>query len=103
MELSTVIVGPIVTEKAERLKAGNARTYTLRIAHGATKIDVRNALNTHFGVEVKSVRIVRVQPKSRLVGMGAEMMKRKTFKKALVTLTTDSKPLDIAAFETISA
>ncbi len=103
MELTRVIVGPIVTEKAERLKSGGSRTYTLRIAHGATKIDVRNALRTYFGVDASSVRIVRVQPKSRMVGMGTEMMKRRTFKKALVTLHKDSKPLDIAAFETLSA
>lgn len=103
MELTRVIVGPIVTEKAERLKAGATRIYTLRVAPDATKVDIKNALRAHFNVEVSSVRMVRVQAKTRLIGNGGTMQKRRSFKKALVTLTKDSKPLDIASFETISA
>jgi large subunit ribosomal protein L23 len=104
MDLSRVIIGPVVTEKSERLKAGeDVHTYTLRIAPTATKIDVKNALKAFYDVEVTAVRIVRTQPKTRLLPMGGTMEKRHAFKKALVTLGKKSKPLDLAAFQTIAS
>ena len=78
MDLSHVIIGAIVTEKAERLKA--ARTYTLRVAPRATKIDVKNALLRFYDVDVTSVRSIRNPSKTRLVGRGRTMVKRKPFK-----------------------
>lgn len=58
MDLRHVIVGPIVTEKAERFKA-SARTHTLRIAPDATKVDVINALRKYYDVDIASVRVDR--------------------------------------------
>jgi len=106
MDLSRVIVGPVVTEKAERLKAGSgsgAHTYTLRVSPDATKVDVRNALEMFYDVEVSSVRIIKTQAKTRDLGAGRSMEKRHAFKKALVTLGKKSKPLDISAFQTIAS
>ena len=96
MDISRVIVGPVVTEKSERLKA--ERTYTIRIAPRATKIDVKTALRRFYDVEVQSVRIMRTMPKMRAFGRGNVMVKRAPFKKAIVTLTKKSKPLDLASF-----
>lgn len=110
MDLSRVIIGPVVTEKAERLKAGAAtsksgssHTYTLRVAPWATKIDVKNALKLFYDVETSSVRMIRTQGKTRLIGAGQAMEKRSSFKKALVTLAARSKPLDVSAFQVISS
>jgi large subunit ribosomal protein L23 len=109
MDLTRVIIGSIVTEKAERLKAAEGvkgskrRTYTVRVASTATKIDIRNALKMFYDVDVDTVRVMRVQAKTRQLGMGNVMEKRKPYKKALVTLTADSKAFDIAAFDTHSA
>jgi large subunit ribosomal protein L23 len=108
MDLSRVIVGPVVTEKAERLKAGSGakdstHTYTLRVAPTATKIDVKNALKLFYDVDVVSVRVMKTQAKSRDLGAGKSMEKRHSYKKALVTLGKKSKALDIAAFQTISS
>jgi large subunit ribosomal protein L23 len=104
MDLTRVIIGPVVTEKAERLKAGDdVHTYTLRVAPTATKIDIKNALKAFYNVEVVKVRIMRTQPKTRLMPMGGTMEKRHAFRKALVTLAKKSKPLDLAAFQTVSA
>ena len=61
MDLSRVIVGPIVTEKSERLKAGTHRTYTMHIASEATKVDVKNALKRHYELDVTSVRVIWVR------------------------------------------
>ena len=98
MELSQVVIGPVVTEKAERLK-GMDRTYTLRIAPKATKVDVSNALTKYYDVEVTSVRVMRIPSKTRAVGRGKVITKRKPFKKVMVTLSKKSKPLDIANFK----
>jgi large subunit ribosomal protein L23 len=103
MDLTRVIVGSVVTEKAERLKAGAVHTYTLHVAPDATKIDVKKALNMFYDVDVAAVRIIRTQAKRRDLGAGKVMEKRHSFKKALVTLAPKSKPLDIAAFHVIAA
>ncbi len=101
MDLSRVIIGSIVTEKAERLKAGERHTYTLQVANGATKVDVKKALKEFFDVEPTSVRIVYTQPKTRSLGAGF-MEKRHRGKKALITLPAESKPLDLSTFKTHS-
>lgn len=110
MDLSRVIIGPIVTEKAERLKAGDAskgknvkHIHTLRVAPWATKIDIKTSLKTFFDVDVEQVRIIKTQPKTRDLGGGRMMEKRHAFKKALVTLAPKSKTLDISAFQTIDS
>lgn len=97
MDLSRVIIGPVVTEKSERLKATD-RTYTLQVAPNATKIEVRQALKTFYDVDATSIRVLRTRPKVRLVGRGTAMEKRHAMKKMLVKLSKDSKTLDLAAF-----
>lgn len=99
MELTHVILGPVVTEKAERLKA-EGRSHTLRVAPDATKVEVQNALERHYGVEVQSVRIMHIRPKTRLFGKGQTMEKRHASKRAIVTLAKKSKTLDLSAFQT---
>lgn len=98
MDLSHVIVGPITTEKSERLKGVN-RTYTIKVAPNATKVDVRNALAKYYDVEATSVRSLRNPSKTRRVGRGKVMVKRKPYKKVMVTISQKSKPLDIASFK----
>ena len=101
MDLASVIIGPVVTEKSERLKTAKVHIYTLRVAPSATKLDVKNALRVFYNANARKVRIIHTQPKTRLIGSGGTMEKRHAFKKALVTLDKDSKPLDLAAFQTI--
>lgn len=96
MNLTHVIIGPVVTEKAERLKASH--TYVIRVRPEATKIDVKNALRKFYDVEVASVRALRTVPKSRLVGQGTIMEKRHRTKRMIVRLTKKSKPLDLSTF-----
>ncbi len=98
MELSKVILGPVVTEKAERQKAQN--TYTLRVSGQATKIDVKNALRKYYDVDVESVRALRTVAKTRVIGPGKTMEKRHSHKHMIVRLTKKSKNLDLAAFKT---
>ena len=93
MDLTKVILGEVVTEKGIRLKESNSSM--IRVHPKATKIDVKNALRRHFGVEPKSVRILRVVQKKRLVGRGVAVRKREAEKRAIVTLASKSKQLDL--------
>ena len=97
MHLSTVIIGPVVTEKAERLKATG--TYVIRVKPEATKIDVKGALRKYYDVDVESIRVLRTVPKSRIVGQGTIMEKRHRQKRMIVRLSKKSKPLDLSNFQ----
>lgn len=98
MELSRIIMGQIVTEKSERQKATD-RAYTLRVHPDATKVDVTKALTKHFDVQVQSVRMAWVVPKTRALGGSRVLTKRHRSKRAYVTLAPKSKVLDITAFK----
>ena len=98
MDLSHVIIGPVTTEKSERLKG--QQIYTLRVHSKATKIDVKGAIRRYFDCTVTGVRISWVGGKTRIVGRNRSMQKRSPYKKALVTLAPKSKTLDLASFKT---
>ncbi len=99
MELTRVILGNVITEKSEILKQD--RTYALKVDPAATKVDIKNALHKFFNVEVTSVRVLRVGSKTRAVGPRS-IVKRRPYKKVFVTLTKNSKALDLAQFHTVS-
>jgi large subunit ribosomal protein L23 len=96
MHLSSVIIGPVVTEKAERLKADG--TYVIRVKPEATKVDVKNALRKYYDVEVTSIRVLRTLPKYRTVGQSQIMEKRHRQKRMIISLAKKSKPLDLSNF-----
>ena len=98
MELSRIIKGQVVTEKAERQKVAS-RTYTLRVDQSATKIDVARALETYFDVTVQSVRMQWLRVKARALGGSRVLTKRHRSKRAIVTLAPKSKPLDLSTFK----
>lgn len=97
MDLSRVILGPVVTEKAERLKA-ERKTYTIRVAPAATKIEVQKALKEFYDIDIVRIRVIRTRGKMRILGQGKVMEKRHPTKKMMVTLTSGSKALDLTAF-----
>jgi|TARA_B100001971_G_C18113452_1_gene495482 large subunit ribosomal protein L23 len=98
MDLTRVILGPIVTEKAEGQKV-SAKTYSLRVSPRATKVDVRAALKRVYDVDAESVRMMRVGGKLRAIGRTRAMQKRHPYKKAIVKLTPKSKALDLTSFK----
>lgn len=98
MDLTRVIIGPVVTEKAERLKAN--RTHIITVHPDATKIDLKNALRKFYDIDAESVRVLRTVPKRRAVGRGNVIEKRHREKRMLVTLAKNSKTLDLANFKT---
>ena len=98
MNLTQIILGEVMTEKALRLK--EKKIYVLKVHPAATKVDVQNALRQYFDVEPRAVRMLYVQPKERVVARGKTVRKRPASKRAIITLTEKSKSLDLTNFRT---
>jgi len=84
MELTNVLISPVVTEKSS--KSQESRKYTFLVRLNANKIEVSKAIEKAYGVKVQDVNIIPVRKKVRLVGRGREITRRLQSKKAVVTL-----------------
>ena len=84
MQLTNVLIAPIVTEKSTA--AQSSSKYTFRVHLAATKVEIAKAVNKAYGVTVTSVNVIPVRKKERLVGRGKTITKRHTSKKAIVTV-----------------
>lgn len=84
MQLTQVLIAPVVTEKSTDAHAQSK--YTFRVHPRATKVDIINAVKAAYGVDAKGVNIIPVLKKVRLVGRGRVITKRPAAKKAIVTL-----------------
>ncbi len=94
MDAYDVIIKPVMTEKSY---AGiQNKTYTFVVNKDATKIDIKNAVNKIFNVEVEKVNTLNVKPKTKTQNTkgGRTIGKTSSYKKAIVTLKADSKPIE---------
>ena len=85
-----IIIKPIVSEKS--MDQLQDRKYTFKVAIGANKIEIKNAVEEIFGVNVEKVTTQRVLGKIKR--MGATSGKGADWKKAIVKLTADSKTIE---------
>jgi large subunit ribosomal protein L23 len=85
MNLSYVIVGPVVTEKSMKT-VDSIGAHSLYVHSDATKDDVKSALKKFYGVHVSGVTITKLPTKTRVRGRHGPQIKRKTRKKAIVRL-----------------
>ena len=84
-----IILKPVVTEASmEDLRAGK---YTFKVALSANKIEIKNAVEEIFGVQVASVNTMRVRGRYRR--MGRNEGRTPNWKKAIVTLAEGSKTI----------
>ena len=89
-----VILKPVVTEKSMELMAD--KKYTFLVHTEATKAQVKEAVEKMFaGTKVKSVNTMNLDGKTKRRGM--TFGKTAKTKKAIVTLTADSKDIEIFA------
>lgn len=82
-----VIEEPLVTEKGSYLAAENK--YAFRVARGANKTQIKEAVEKAFDVTVTQVNVMNVRGKSRRWGM--RRVSRPSWKKAIVTLAEGDK------------
>ncbi|MCD7811891.1 MAG: 50S ribosomal protein L23 [Ruminococcus sp.] len=85
-----IILKPVITEKSmDGLQAGK---YTFKVATDANKIEIKNAVEKLFGVKVAKVNTMNCRGRSKRVGR--YVGKTADWKKAVVTLTEDSKTIE---------
>ena len=85
-----IIVRPIITEKS--MDGLAERKYTFEVAKNANKIEVKKAVETLFGVKVAKVNTISVKGKKKRMGRSEGYTS--DWKKAIVTLTEDSKTIE---------
>ncbi len=91
-----IIIRPLLTEKSY---AGTAtKKYTFVVAKKANKTEIKLAVEKLFDVQVESVNTANVRGKLKRMGRNEGMTP--AYKKAIVQLKADSKP--IAFFESLS-
>lgn len=85
-----VIIRPIITEDSMEEMAN--RKYTFVVSKKANKIDVKQSIEKIFGVKVERVNTMIF--KGKIKRQGAKQGKRPDWKKAIVTLTPESKEIE---------
>lgn len=100
MNAYEIIKKPLLSEKS--YSKISEKIYTFVVDKNATKVDIRNAVEEIFKVQVEKVNTMNVKghEKSQNTKNGRTVGKTSDFKKAIVTLKKDSKP--IAFFESLS-
>jgi len=88
-----VIIRPIITENSMDMAA--EKKYAFKVAKDANKTEVRKAIEEIFGVDVKQVNIMNVNGKTKR--LGRTIGTTASYKKAVVTLTENSKEIELFA------
>src|SRR5699024_44988 len=86
-----ILIAPVVSEKSYELMEDNVYTFIVR--PDANKTQIKIAVEKVFGVTVAKVNTLNRQGKRKRTRTGYG--KRNDTKRALVTLTEDSKPIEI--------
>ena len=91
-----IIIEPILSEKSYDGIAN--KRYTFKVVKSATKTQIKAAVEQIFQVKVDKVNTSNYDGK--LKRMGRNEGRRSAFKKAIVTLTADSKSIEF--FESLA-
>jgi large subunit ribosomal protein L23 len=87
----TALILPRLSEKASFLTRLNK--YVFRIEGRINKIELRKAIEKGYGVKVADINMISVKGKNRRAGRTPGTTSK--FKKAIVTLTPDSKKIEV--------
>ena len=90
MAAQDIIVRPIITEKS--MAGIGDKKYTFEVAMNATKVDIARAVEELFGVKVQKLNTLHVRGHLRRQGRSEGYTP--AWKKAVVTLTGDSKAIE---------
>lgn len=85
-----IILRPIITE--ESMMGAQQKKYTFSVAKDANKIEIAKAVEELFGVKVAKVNTINCLGKLRRQGTSQGFTA--SWKKAIVTLTADSKTIE---------
>ena len=85
-----IIIRPIITERA--MSGAADKKYVFEVAKDANKVEIRQAIEAIFNVKVVKVNTLNVKSKPKRVRY--QEGRTRTWKKAMVTLTADSKAIE---------
>ena len=91
MESRDVILRPVITEAS--MADMDDKRYTFDVDTRATKTQVKSAVEDIFDVKVAKVNIMNVKGKKKRMGRYEGYTKKR--RKAIVTLTSDSKEIKL--------
>ena len=86
-----VILAPVISEKSYGLLEENK--YTFLVHPDSNKTEIKIAVEKIFGVKVTAVNTINRKGKRKRTRYGYG--KRKDTKRAIVTLSADTKPIEI--------
>ena len=92
MNAYDIIRKPIITEQSMADVAD--KKYVFEVAMAANKTEIKAAVETIFGVKVAKVNTLRQLGKMKRTGAYPKG-KRADYKKAIITLTADSKTIEV--------
>ena len=85
-----IIIKPIITEA--RMDKLAEKKYTFKVQADATKPEIAKAVEAMFGVKVACVNTINMKKKPKRLGVHFGYTSE--WKKAVVTLTADSKTIE---------
>ena len=91
MNAYDVILRPVITEQS--MEAIADKKYVFQVAIDANKTEIKAAVEEIFGVKVAKVNTIRMMGKMKRTG-AYPAGRRAAYKKAIVTLTADSKTIE---------
>ena len=86
-----IIKRPVITEQS--MEAVADKKYVFMVDINSNKTEIKAAVEEIFGVKVAKVNTIRMQGKVKRTG-AYPAGKRSDYKKAIVTLTADSKTIE---------
>ena len=87
-----IIKRPIITEQSMGQTEG--KKYTFEVSKAANQIEIAQAVEEIFGVKVAKVNTLNMDGKEKSLGR-MPAGRRPSWKKAVVTLTADSKTIEL--------
>ena len=86
-----IILKPVISERS--MYGIQDKKYTFDVATDANKIEIAKAVEEIFGVKVAKVNTINMYGKEKRLGRYPSG-RRASWKKAMVTLTADSKSIE---------
>ena len=91
MNAYDIIIRPVITEQSMESVAD--KKYVFQVATDSNKTEIKAAVEEVFGVKVAKINTIRMQGKVKRTG-AYPAGRRSAYKKAVVTLTADSKTIE---------
>ena len=92
--IQDIIIKPVISEASMDMmeQENGTKKYVFKVMKNATKPEIAKAVEEMFGVKVLDVNTINMKRKPKRLGVHSGYTA--TWKKAIVTLTADSKTIE---------